>query len=404
MLQGIKRYLSKPEQLVLALMGVPGLVVGALLILAAVTGDRAYGRYAQWVFYFMLIVALLPFVAFLVAVVLETLSKLVKRILLVIVCIGVSGLTSNAFSDSRPYSGSLRISDGGKAMRVVHDHTRAHGRDWYRSQMGVKQFSECDHTASNQGILQVFRRSDRLFCTAVPALTHIWLSPDEKYVVGLSNIMHDNPFQLIVYSTKGELLFQRAIDCRELDIEGCRTSITNSIYWFHETHPGIALQESANGTLELSVNSPFKSRIRFVFPEKPETALDQTPCGRNWQRGSAESYWYSYVFGSGRVAKERGDVVCVSVQRGQDRDYYFIPRQAFDERSTKEKVFLEYAEIAIAFLFEPGATRQSIETNTTILTRVTGQSFTTKEQWLQWWEQHQGRLRLSNDGEYLTIR
>ena len=333
-----------------------------------------------------------------------TLAKLVRKILLVIACIGVFGLAGGAFSDSRPYSDSLRISDEGKGMHVIHDHTRAHGRDWYRSQMGVKQFSECDHTASNQGVLQVFRQSDRLFCTAVPALTHIWLSPDERYVVGLSNIMYGNPFQLVVYSTKGELLFRRAIDCRALNIEGCRTSITNSIYWFHETHPGITLQASANGTLELSVNSPFKSRIRFVFPEKPETALDQTPCGRNWQRGSAQGYWYSYASGRGRVEKERGDVVCVSVQRGQDRDYRFIPRQAFDERSAKEKVFLEYAEIAIAFLSEPEVTRQSVETNTTILMRVTGESFSTKEQWLQWWERHQGRLGLSDDGEYLIVR
>lgn len=347
MLQGIKRYLSKPECLVLALVGVAGLVIA---------------------------------------------------------CIGLFGLATDAFSDSRPYSGSLRISDGGKGMRVVHDHTRAHGRDWYRSQMRVKQFSECDHTARNQGVLQVFRRSDRLFCTAVPALTHIWLSPDAKYVVGLSNIMHDNPFQLVVYSTRGELLFRRAIDCRELDIEGCRASITNSIYWFHENHPGITLQESANGTLKLSVNGPFKSRIRFVFPKKPETALDQTPCGRNWQEQSVELFWYYYASGHGRVEKERGDVVCVSVQPRQDRYYYYIPRQAFDERSTKEKVFLEYAEIAIAWLSEPKAAPQSVETNTTILTRVTGKSFATKEEWLQWWEQHQGRLGLSHDGEYLIVR
>ncbi|MDX1488425.1 MAG: hypothetical protein R3268_09510 [Acidiferrobacterales bacterium] len=90
-MKGIKRYLSKPEHLVLGLAGVASLVTISLLVLAIVTGDRGYGLYAQRAFFFALIVAVLPFAAFLFTVILETLTKLIKRILLVVVSIGVSG-------------------------------------------------------------------------------------------------------------------------------------------------------------------------------------------------------------------------------------------------------------------------------------------------------------------------
>ncbi len=351
----------------------------------------------------MLIVAPLPFVGFVVVELLVAIAKFARKIRLVIVGIAVFGVTSDAFSDE-PYRGSLRVTDGGKTLRVIHDHTRAHSREWYRSEMGVKEFSACNHTLSTQGILQVFRGSERLFCTAVPALTHIWLSPDEKYVVGLSDIV-TNRFQLIVYSTEGNLVFGRAIDCEETKIEGCSRSVSQYVHWFHETHPGILLQEKDGGTLELSLNSRVKSRIRFLFPKKPETPLDKTPCGRNWETASdAEMYWYAYAGGHGRVERELGDVFCVSTQFGRDREYYAIAPPVLYGRSTKERVFLDYAQIAMDNLAESGATQQAVEANIPILKRITGQSFETKEEWVRWWERHRQRLHLSEDGQYLIGR
>lgn len=123
----IKRYLSKPEHPVLVLAGVAGLVTIALLILAVVTGDRAYGRYARWALLFALMVALLPFAAFLVDMILEMLAKIVKKILLVVVSIGVLGLAPDVFSDNRLHHGWLRISDGGKEIREPQKRDAAAG-------------------------------------------------------------------------------------------------------------------------------------------------------------------------------------------------------------------------------------------------------------------------------------
>lgn len=44
-----------------------------------------------------------------------------------------------------------------------------------------------------------------------PALTWLGVSPDSRYVIGLSKVMLDNPYQLVVYSRTGELLLKRHI-------------------------------------------------------------------------------------------------------------------------------------------------------------------------------------------------
>jgi hypothetical protein len=48
-----------------------------------------------------------------------------------------------------------------------------------------------------------------LFRRPVPALTHIWISPDSAYVVGISNVMLWNPYQLVVFSRSGDRLLER---------------------------------------------------------------------------------------------------------------------------------------------------------------------------------------------------
>ena len=57
-----------------------------------------------------------------------------------------------------------------------------------------------------------------LFRRPVPALTHIWISPNSKYVVGISNVKLRNPYQLVVFSKAGDLLLKRNMVgaiCRE---------------------------------------------------------------------------------------------------------------------------------------------------------------------------------------------
>lgn len=47
-----------------------------------------------------------------------------------------------------------------------------------------------------------------LFVAPTPALTALWISPDQRYVVGLSNIKLWNPYQLVVYRMDGVLVFR----------------------------------------------------------------------------------------------------------------------------------------------------------------------------------------------------
>src|SRR5262249_2727319 len=48
-----------------------------------------------------------------------------------------------------------------------------------------------------------------LFHRPVPALTYIWISPNSKFVVGLSNVKLWNPYQIVVYSKSGDCLFKQ---------------------------------------------------------------------------------------------------------------------------------------------------------------------------------------------------
>ena len=46
-------------------------------------------------------------------------------------------------------------------------------------------------------------------------MTSIYISADEKYIVGISTIKLDNPYQLVIFSTRGELLKKRHIASEE---------------------------------------------------------------------------------------------------------------------------------------------------------------------------------------------
>ena len=210
-------------------------------------------------------------------------------------CIFFLGFAANAWADHKPYSGEEHLSVEGREIRVTHVHSRKNGRLWYEDR--VESFSECNYRHSNDGVLQAFRKSERLFCRAVPALTDIWISSDEKYIVGLSDIKFSNPYQIIVVSNTGDLLFRHSIRCADRQIGGCSENVTNRVNWYRKERPGIhiKIKEDMDRTIELSLNSPDGSRISFAFPSKPERPLDMTPCGRDWGKMTAEAYWFNYT-------------------------------------------------------------------------------------------------------------
>lgn len=55
------------------------------------------------------------------------------------------------------------------------------------------------------------RRGAVRFWSPSPALTFTWISPDGRYIVGLSNIKLNNPYQLVVWSSEGEVIHREHI-------------------------------------------------------------------------------------------------------------------------------------------------------------------------------------------------
>jgi hypothetical protein len=236
----------------------------------------------------------------------------------------------------------------------------------------------------------------------VPALTLIWLSPDERYIVGLSDIRHANLYQVVVYSITGDLLFRRSIRCEDTDIEGCSETITNHIYWFHEKDPGISLEEKGDDALELSMNSRVDSRISFVFAMKPVTPLDETPCGKNWGKMSAKGYWLNYVQDKITIESEKGEFICLSVHESREVNYYYFNRNALSDRKAKEEIFLMFFDAALGHTTSADMTQEGFEQIKLWLSRIAGVNCETRDQCIDWLMKHRGGMRLSDDGRYLV--
>jgi hypothetical protein len=54
-----------------------------------------------------------------------------------------------------------------------------------------------------------------LFSRPVPALSYLWISPDSRYIVGLSNIKLYNPYQLVIFDRAGNLLLKQRMTPQE---------------------------------------------------------------------------------------------------------------------------------------------------------------------------------------------
>jgi hypothetical protein len=102
-----------------------------------------------------------------------------------------------------------------------------------------------------------------LFRRPVPALTHIWVSPDSKYVVGLSNVKVWNPYQLVVFSRSGDRVLERSM--AGVNWPGVWESVTNSIKWYKERVPQITVVEDGT-TATLSIEDPSGVLRQFKFP------------------------------------------------------------------------------------------------------------------------------------------
>jgi hypothetical protein len=183
------------------------------------------------------------------------------RILLPAIVLLLSSVS--ALADAVAYSGVVDLRAESGAPRVEHHH------DWSRTTETARQamFSTTKDpfTAANTyWYLRVVHKASggELFKAPVPALTHLWISPDSRYVVGLSQIKRLNPFQLVVFSRAGRRLFK--YDVLENPWPSVMQSVTNAVVWYKEP-ANIRLTE-ARGNVILSIEDRGGTMREFRFP------------------------------------------------------------------------------------------------------------------------------------------
>jgi hypothetical protein len=171
-------------------------------------------------------------------------------------------MTIPAWADMVGYSGIVDLSAEVGTLRAEHHH------DWGGASQNArwKMISSTKDPFTPDNDYSYLRLRDtatgtEFFRRPVPALTYIWISPDLKYVVGLSHVMLWNPYQLVVFSKAGDRLLERNM----VGAPGAKRSVTNWVYWYKEPVPKITIVE--NGTTAiLSVEDGPGVPREFQFP------------------------------------------------------------------------------------------------------------------------------------------
>ena len=101
-----------------------------------------------------------------------------------------------------------------------------------------------------------------LFRRPVPAFSHLWISADSQYVVGISNIMLWNPYHIVVFNRSGDRLFEK--DMTRLSWPGSSRSVTNWVFWYKEPIPSIDIADNGK-YLTLSIEDRRGVRREFYF-------------------------------------------------------------------------------------------------------------------------------------------
>mgnify|MGYP006438819783 CR=1 FL=1 len=132
--------------------------------------------------------------------------------IVIILCLALI-YASNLIADSSAYSGIKRIWAESDDFLVLHYHdwsdwrevrevlNELEGRDQYFQP--VNRFSYVRLIKKNSGKI--------VWESPSTAFSKIWIDPTSSYIVGISNIMLNNPFQLVVFSGNGDVVLKRHI-------------------------------------------------------------------------------------------------------------------------------------------------------------------------------------------------
>jgi len=124
--------------------------------------------------------------------------------------------TNYVFPDSAAYSGKKNIRIESKNYYITHFHNWSKETSNERYKM-ITEANQNIFENNNYAYIEVFNKetNEKIIRVPSPALTNLFISDDEQYIVGVSNIMIDNPYQLIVIKIGGEVIKIRHIAAME---------------------------------------------------------------------------------------------------------------------------------------------------------------------------------------------
>jgi hypothetical protein len=153
-----------------------------------------------------------------------------KKLVTIFFCLFISSYF--AFSDSAPYNKTVNITIESENYIIEHYH------DW---NWKVKNaYIECIDKKTN----------DIVFKVPSPALTKLFISEDEQFIVGLSYIKIDNPYQFVILNVEGEYIIRS--HARKISRNYYET-VTNYIYWFNIENPELEFIYKNNELAGISV-------------------------------------------------------------------------------------------------------------------------------------------------------
>jgi hypothetical protein len=177
-------------------------------------------------------------------------------------------------ADNRPYETFFQITVESDHLVALHQHDWSY-RTWDARQRVSKPGGDIFSGANDFSWLEVTEKPGgrRLFRTPVPALSVLWISPDSRYIVGISRIKLHNPVQLVVFGRDGKLRFRQHVGWKTFP--GVTESDTNFVYWYDEPEwdeawrsPAISMRRSGDDvTITIAGNEGAAAReITFRDP------------------------------------------------------------------------------------------------------------------------------------------
>jgi hypothetical protein len=168
-----------------------------------------------------------------------------KRLVTILFCLFISSYF--AFSDDAPYNKTVNITIESENYIIEHHH------DW---NWKVKDaYIECMDKKTGATVFKV----------PSPALTKLFISDDEQFIVGLSYIKIDNPYHFVLLNLEGEYIIKshaRRI-LRIYEYMQTEETVTNYFYWFNIENPELEFIYKNNKLVGISVsNFDRNDRIR----------------------------------------------------------------------------------------------------------------------------------------------